>query len=134
MFLVFQILVIIILFNVLIAIVSDRYNDVMQTAEVKVRKLRAEAIIETHALIGAQNKGDEDKYPEYVETLQPDTVVAPCKVSELRAAMQTEVGEVKEQVDAVRRDVAKLTELVERMVPRASPGSRSPSPVKNRSL
>ena len=51
MFLIFLVLMIIVMFNVLIAIVGDRYTDVMDDVEVEVRKLRALMIVEEQAMM-----------------------------------------------------------------------------------
>ena len=49
MFILFLYIVIIVMFNVLIAIVSDLYNDVKLTQDVEVDTRRAEAIINAEA-------------------------------------------------------------------------------------
>ena len=51
MFLLSQFIVLIVMFNVLIAIVGDRYTDVMDDVEVEVRKLRALMIVEEQAMM-----------------------------------------------------------------------------------
>ena len=51
MFLIFLVLMIIVMFNVLIAIVGDRYEEVMSDVEVEVRKLRALMIVEEQAMM-----------------------------------------------------------------------------------
>ena len=66
MFFVFQLIMIIVMFNVLIAIVSDVYNDVKETAEVEVRKLRAKMIIETQSVMSSSEKNDVDEFPPQI--------------------------------------------------------------------
>ena len=51
MFLVFLVLMIIVMFNMLIAIVGDCYDEVMSDVEVEVRKLRALMIVEEQAMM-----------------------------------------------------------------------------------
>jgi hypothetical protein len=55
--------------NVLIAIVSDINTDVAETAEVEVRKLRAQRIVDEDALM-SHSQRDRNKFPEYLEVLQ----------------------------------------------------------------
>ena len=51
MFLVFLVLMIIVMFNMLIAIVGDCYDEVMNDVECEVRKLRALMIVEEQAMM-----------------------------------------------------------------------------------
>ena len=92
MFVIFQVIVIIVMFNVLIAIVSDRYNEVMETAEVEVRKLRALMIVEEQALMSSAEKRDEQYFPPYLEVLQSN--VQPSSSSEL-SELRGEVRKVE---------------------------------------
>ena len=103
-------LVIIVTFNVLIAIVSDRYNEVMETAEVEVRKLRALMIVEEQALMSSAEKRDEQYFPPYLEVLQSN--VQPSSSSEL-SELRGEVWKVESKVDAMAADMAAMKALME---------------------
>ena len=109
----------IVMFNVLIAIVSDRYNVVMETAEVEVRRLRATTIMDAQALMSKAAKRNAAHFPHYLEVLQPTVATAPSHLSELRAELRAEVGcveskveSVESKVDAVAGDMAKIMQLL----------------------
>ena len=112
LFVVFLFLMIIVMFNVLIAIVSDRYNEVMETAEVEVRKLRALMIVEEQALMSSAEKRDEQYFPPYLEVLQSNPQVQPSSSSEL-SELRGEVRKVESKVDAMAADMAAMKALIE---------------------
>ena len=134
MFFVFQLIMIIVMFNVLIAIVSDVYNDVKETAEVEVRKLRAKMIIETQSVMSSSEKNDESEFPPYLEVLQAESsgfeTAAPSELSEFRAEMNSEVVEIRNQMDAMASEMREIKTMMRQLVPRANARSPSPSPVK----
>jgi hypothetical protein len=73
MFLLFLYLVIIVMFNVLIAIVSDVYAEVMDTADVDLDTQRAMAIINEERLMSDADKRNLDYFPQFIEVLQKES-------------------------------------------------------------
>ena len=100
MFLVFLFLVIIVMFNVLIALVSELYMQVMETAEVEVRKLRARTIMDAQALMSKAAKRNEAHFPQFLEVLQPHVAPPPSEVGKLRAEMESKVESVRVSVES----------------------------------
>ena len=113
MFLVSQFIVLIVMFNVLIAIVSDIFSEVMETAEVEVRKLRATTIIDAQALMGKAARRNEAHFPHYLEVLQPHVATPPSEVSELRAEIATVESNLQVKVEGVESNLQSKVESVE---------------------
>ena len=123
----FLFLVIIVMFNVLIALVSDIYGEVMETAQVEVRKLRARTIMDAQALMSKAAKRNAAHFPHYLEVLRPPVATPPSEVSELRAEVQnvqsnlqgkvesveSKVQGVEGKVDAMAGDLAKIMQLLQ---------------------
>ena len=114
MFFVFQLIMIIVMFNVLIAIVSDVYNDVKETAVVEVRKLRAKMIIETQSVMSSSEKNDVDEFPPYLEVLrakeEPEVVWSGVsgQISRLESVVNQRDKRMAAKVAAVEESVAKV--------------------------
>ena len=90
--------------NVLIAIVSDINTDVAETAEVEVRKLRAQRIVDEDALM-SHSQRDRNKFPEYLEVLQAQSPEEPPSEG---ALLEKKVGALALEVAALTREVAAL--------------------------
>jgi len=125
LFVVFLFLMIIVMFNVLIAIVSDRYNEVMETAEVEVRKLRALMIVQLQAMMSESDKRNPEHFPPYLEVLQAGSAEAPSEMGELRERMDKMDEKVdrvtallEAQRDAAAADTADIMALLKRLAPR----------------
>ena len=85
----------------LIAIVSDINTDVTETAEVEVRKLRTQRIIDEDALMSKHERTDPGCFPEFLEILQarpPDN--PPSKVEKRIDAVETKLGQVEANMNA----------------------------------
>ncbi len=114
--------------NVLIAIVSDINTDVTDKAEVEVRKLRAQRIIDEDALMSQSERRDRGCFPEYLEVLQarapdepPSEIInVEAKMKENHEAMvakheqmETKLGEVEADMNA---KLDTLTAMMERLL------------------
>ena len=144
MFLSFLFFVIIVNFNVLIAIVSERFNVVMETAEVEVRKLRAELMINDEARMSDAERSNAEWFPEYLEVLQVDSAdpqtgfrqhedtlssrLENVAAEEARLATEAKVDATSEKQDLlaadvgqVAADVAQLKALMTQLVEQTKP-------------
>ena len=121
---------------------------VMETADVEVRKLRAELMVNDEARMSAAEWGNTAWFPQYIEVLQvessdPQTglaqsedasareedkaaaeVTAKAKVdaiSEKQGAMAEKQDALDDKVEKVVTDVAELKALLEQLVEQAKP-------------
>lgn len=126
MFILFLYIVIIVMFNVLIAIVSDLYNDVKETEDVEVDMRRAEAIIRQEAGMSDAEKLNGDDFPEFLEVLRVESThesVEHVKVSKVQddvAKLSTKLEQKlelqTEEIDKIAGEVAKLTVLMQQFL------------------
>ena len=110
MFLLFLYLVIIVMFNVLIAIVSTLFDNVMETADVEVDQQRADAIIDEEALMSDADLSNAVYFPHFVEILQKESGDQNAEhvtsrqvqedVAEMKAEMKLEVAELRAELRA----------------------------------
>jgi hypothetical protein len=108
MFLLFLYLVIIVMFNVLIAIVSTLFDNVMETADVEVDQQRADAIIDEEALMSDADRSNAEYFPHYIEILQRESGEQNAEhvtsrqvqedVAEMKAEMKLEVAELRAEL------------------------------------
>lgn len=141
-FIVFLFLVIIVMFNVLIAIVSEIYDTVMSTTEVDVRIRRAEVIIHEEALLSTadlrevalmaeQDPSISPWFPEYLEVLEvvdsgvidelSELSQVDSKIEALAERMQVmgkakdeQVGDLQKAMDEMHSMMAQMLEHVQR--------------------
>jgi hypothetical protein len=122
MFVLFLYIVIIVMFNVLIAIVSELYTNVMVTADVEVYQRRAEAIIAEEALMSPADLVNKAFFPQFLEVLQVaagEEKVEQVKVSEvqedvaqLHATVEEVRTELKDEIGKMTQQMSKLEALV----------------------
>jgi hypothetical protein len=122
-FILFLFLVNIVLFNVLIAIVSEIYDNTMATKEVDVRKRQAEVIIRQEAVMSDRDKSNTNYFPDYLEVLVksgefelqgPDgnpvqTQVEPSELSQVKQEVIEKHEALSAEVTAVKDSLAKVT-------------------------
>jgi hypothetical protein len=102
------------MFNVLIAIVSEVYDKTIETAEVDVRKRKAEVMIHEEALMTTAELENPDYFPEFLEVLanqmdfedvlQPkndDGSGSSPDTSELKESIAKVEGQMREQHEAI---------------------------------
>jgi hypothetical protein len=126
MFLLFLYLVIIVMFNVLIAIVSTLFDNVMETADVEVDQQRADAIIDEEALMSDADLSNEEYFPHFIEILQRESGeqnVEPVTsrqvqedVAEMRAEMKLEVAELRAKLELQNEQMAAQNEKMLEMM------------------
>ena len=87
--------------NVLIAIVSEIYVEVAETAEVEVRKLRARRIIDEEAAMWDSERRNPGYFPEFLEVL--GRVTEPPE--DVWAGVSGQISSVKGDVVGVKSDV-----------------------------
>jgi hypothetical protein len=130
MFLLFLYLVIIVMFNVLIAIVSDVYNKVMDTADVEVDTQRAMAIIDEERLMSDADLRNPDFFPHFIEVLQKesgnDKVVhsGARQVQEDVAQLTKQMSELDEKINAMGAQNDAQSKNVEKLLEMMSAGQR----------
>jgi hypothetical protein len=119
MFLLFLYLVIIVMFNVLIAIVSTLYEDVMGTADVEVDQQRADAIIDEEALMSDADLSNEEYFPHFIEILQKESGeqqntehVTSRQVQEDVTQLSTEVAELRAESAEMKLQNEKMLEMM----------------------
>jgi hypothetical protein len=95
---------------VLIAIVSDINTDVTEKAEVEVRKLRAQRIIDEDALMSESERSDQKCFPEYLEVMQAR------QTSILYSNLSNEGALLANKIDSVAADVAALKGLMTQLL------------------
>eukprot|EP01046_Picozoa_sp_COSAG06_P017165 COSAG06_NODE_1157_length_10466_cov_3.303752_2_plen_1487_part_00 len=127
----FLYIVIIVMFNVLIAIVSDLYADVKETQDVEVDMRRAEAIISAEARMSKAERCNPDYFPEFLEVLRVESVdetVQSVKVSQvqedvvrLESRLGAKVDQQSEQMQEMAADMAELKALVAQLVQQGKP-------------
>jgi hypothetical protein len=112
MFILFLYIVIIVMFNVLIAIVSDLYADVKMTEDVEVDMRRAEAIINAEArmsMAGSTELRNPAYFPEFLEVLRVE--IGSEKVEQVKVRqVQEDVAKLSAKVD---ENMAKLSAKVD---------------------
>ena len=114
MFLLFLYIVIIVMFNVLIAIVSDLYANVMVTADVEVDQRRAEAIISEEALMSEADLSSKAFFPEFLEVLQ--VAVGEERVEQVKVSqVQADVAQLHATVATVEQTTTELKDGQEKM-------------------
>ena len=95
-FIFFLFLVNIVMFNVLIAIVSEIYDNTMATAPVDVRKRQAEVIIQQEGLMSTADLGNADYFPEFLEVLVKTKDGKPVGLVKEEVTSETIAGEMTE--------------------------------------
>ena len=137
MFLLFLYLVIIVMFNVLIAIVSTLYEDVMGTADVAFYVRRAEAIIDEEALMSHADLSNEEYFPHFIEILQKESGeqqntehVTSRQVQEDVTQLSTEVAELRAESAEMKLQNEKMLEMMATLLaqqPKPSSPATGPS-------
>ena len=94
--------------NVLIAIVSDVYACVAETAAVEVRKLRAQRIIDEEAAMSGSDRSNPAYFPEFLEVLQEEPKVEPRPLEELSSRVCLLIQQSDGKVDELAKEVADL--------------------------
>jgi hypothetical protein len=138
MFLSFLFFIIIVNFNVQIAIVSERFNEVMETADVEVRRLRAELMINDEARMSDAERSNKAWFPDYLEVLQvegcdPQTGCSQSEnaaAGEAQAAANAKIDAISdkqdalsEKQDALAAEVAELKTMMALLVEQTKPTS-----------
>jgi hypothetical protein len=130
MFILFLYLVIIVMFNVLIAIVSELYIEVKISEDVEVYRRRAEAIVSAEARMSNTDKQDSAYFPEFLEVLRVEAdgeSVRHVKISQvqedvaqLSAKVDQQSAEQSKKIESLGKkmaaDVADLKALVAQLV------------------
>jgi hypothetical protein len=113
-FIFFLFLVNIVMFNVLIAIVSEIYDNTMATALVDVRKRQAEVIIQQEGLMSTADLGNADYFPEFLEVLVKTKDGKPVGLVKEEVTSETIAGEMTELKASQQKLGAKMaTEISE---------------------
>lgn len=121
MFIIFLYLVIIVMFNVLIAIVSDLYADAKETADVEEYLRRAEAIIDEEKLMVAA--GDTELhskacFPEFLEVLRVEREISggqQAMVSQVQERVTQLSAKVDENIEEQTKHNAKVVKMADDM-------------------
>jgi hypothetical protein len=105
MFILFLYIVIVVMFNVLIAIVSELYADVKATEDEEVDMRRAEAIISAEARMSNTELCNAEYFPEFLEILRVE--FADERVEQVRVGqVQEELAEFRAAVDLQNEKIA----------------------------
>jgi len=113
-FVYFTLFVNVILFNVLIAIISDTFERVMETAGHRVLAQKADLLLSMQKIMRKAERGRTDWFPAWLHVAERVTEGQDAeggwkgKLDAFKAAVKTEVGAVQAEVGAIQANQAEM--------------------------